>query len=314
MILRKSLVATAFAAAIPGALAAEQAMLVLDASGSMWGRIDGRAKITIAREAVRTMLDDWNPSVELGLVAYGHRRKGDCTDIEVLAPPTPVDAAAFAARVDRITPVGKTPISAAVRLAAETLRSNEQKATVILVSDGLETCHANPCALADELEASGVDFTAHVIGFDVAGDSEAGRQLACLAERTGGRYLEAERADQLGAALRTIRESIAAAEPQAAQHPGAPTEGCLFFDDDGYSGEWMRPDVGTPVEYIGDEWNDRVRSARCAPGCRARLWLHADFHSKYVDARGDTPNLGDVSGSVSGYHVACGDTPLHRPE
>ncbi len=314
MILRRILLAAACAASTSGALAAEQAMLVLDASGSMWGRIDGRAKIAIARESVRTMLGEWDPSIELGLIAYGHSRKGDCADIEVLAPPAPVDAAAFAARVDRLTPIGMTPISAAVRLAAETLRSSEQKATVILVSDGLETCDADPCALADELEAGGIDFTAHVIGFDVAGERDAGRQLACLAERTGGRYLEAERADQLGEALRTIRESVVAAAPPARQRPGAPTEGCLFFDDDGYGGEWMRPEVGTAVEFIGDEWNDRLRSARCASDCRARLWLHADFHSEYVDAAGDTPDLGAVAGSVSGYHVACGDTPLHRAE
>ena len=34
-------------------------MLVLDASGSMWGQIDGKPKIAIAREAVGEMLDGW---------------------------------------------------------------------------------------------------------------------------------------------------------------------------------------------------------------------------------------------------------------
>ena len=52
--------------------------------------------------------------------------------------------------------------------AAESLRHVEQKATVILVSDGEETCNLDPCQVGRELEAAGVDFTAHVIGFDVA--------------------------------------------------------------------------------------------------------------------------------------------------
>ena len=59
--------------------AAEQptrTILVLDASGSMWGQIEGRAKIEIAREVIAELVDDLPASTELGLVTYGHRRKG----------------------------------------------------------------------------------------------------------------------------------------------------------------------------------------------------------------------------------------------
>ena len=48
-------------------------MLVLDASGSMWGQIGGKPKIAIARQAVGAMLDGWNGG-DLGLMVYGHRR------------------------------------------------------------------------------------------------------------------------------------------------------------------------------------------------------------------------------------------------
>ena len=63
-----------------------QSMLVLDASGSMWGQIAGRAKIEIAREAVGSMLATWPASQQLGLMAYGHRSKGDCADIQMPRP------------------------------------------------------------------------------------------------------------------------------------------------------------------------------------------------------------------------------------
>ena len=49
--------------------------------------------------------------------------------------------------------LGKTPLTAAVKQAAEALKYTEDKATVILITDGLETCEADPCALGKELEA-----------------------------------------------------------------------------------------------------------------------------------------------------------------
>jgi Ca-activated chloride channel homolog len=182
------------------AFAGENMMLVLDASGSMWGQINGKTKVEIARETVADVLKTWKDDNALGLVAYGHRRKGDCTDIETLIEPGPLDRAAFLSTVNGLNAKGMTPLSAAVKHAAEALRSSERKATVILVSDGEETCNLDPCAVGEELEKSGVDFTAHVIGFDVS-DPKHQAQLRCLAENTGGRYFNARNADELGAAI-----------------------------------------------------------------------------------------------------------------
>ncbi len=203
------------AAALPAsAQATGSAMLVLDASGSMWGQIDGRTKIELAREAVDGLLADWQGDLSLGLMAYGHRRKGDCADIEVLREPQGFDASALRAQVGALAPKGMTPISASVREAAARLRFEEHKATVILVSDGEETCDADPCALGRELEALGVDFTAHVVGFDIQDGSAAHRQLQCLAESTGGRYVRAGDGQSLVEAL----QSVAVAEPPPAAH------------------------------------------------------------------------------------------------
>ena len=182
------------------ALAGENIMLVLDASGSMWGQIEGKTKVEIARETVADVLGTWNVDNSIGLVAYGHRRKGDCADIETLIEPGPLDKAAFLATVNGLNAKGMTPLSAAVEHAAGVLKSSEQKATVILVSDGEETCNLDPCAVGTELEKSGVDFTAHVIGFDVS-DPKHQAQLRCLAENTGGRYFNARSADELSAAI-----------------------------------------------------------------------------------------------------------------
>jgi Ca-activated chloride channel family protein len=187
------------------AVAKEKVIIVLDSSGSMAGRIRGVRKIDIARRAMRDLLKSWSPNIELGLMAYGHRRKGDCRDIQTLYPVGKVDPRQMLRAVRRLRPIGKTPLGAAVLRAAKTLRYTEEKATVILLSDGKETCGVDPCKLGRALKRDGVDFTAHVIGFDVKRGEERG--LKCLAKNTGGRYIPARDAKALARALlRTARE------------------------------------------------------------------------------------------------------------
>ncbi len=206
----RAFLAAFFLFAVTPAVAEEgDAILVLDASGSMWGQIDGEAKIGIAKSVLGDLLGELPAERRLGLIAYGHRRKGDCSDIEELAA-VGADRAAIAAAVEGISPKGKTPMAASVKLAAEKLKSTEEKATVVLISDGIETCEPDPCGVAASLEQAGVDFTVHVVGFDVT-EENAEAQLQCLAENTGGKYISASNADELGAALETT--VAAAPEP-----------------------------------------------------------------------------------------------------
>ncbi len=177
-----------------------RAMLVVDGSNSMWGQIDGTAKITIAREVVQDLLADLPPDLALGLTAYGHRRSGDCTDVEVLVPPDANSRSAIRSQMEQLIPRGKTPMAEAVRQAAESLGAASGPATVILVSDGVETCAPDVCEAVRALNNSSVDFTAHVIGFDIR-DKAAHDQFACVAQSTGGRYLSVDSADELSAAL-----------------------------------------------------------------------------------------------------------------
>lgn len=199
------------------AVAAERAIIVLDGSGSMWAQIEGKARITIARETLHEVLATLPDDLELGFMTYGHREKGNCDDIEMLVPPAVGTGAAIAAAADAINPKGMTPISDAVRLAAEDLQFTEQKATVILITDGLETCEVDPCALASDLESRGIDFTTHVLGFGLS--DEEGQQVACLAENTGGQYLSAQDGDALVTALTTTVAQVTQAMPEPAPEP-----------------------------------------------------------------------------------------------
>lgn len=188
---------------------APQIMIVLDGSGSMWGQIDNKPKITIARETLDQVIEGIPPTAEIGLIVYGHRKKGDCSDIETIVKPAPAQGERIKKAVAALAPKGKTPLAESVKIAAEQLRYTEEQATVVLITDGLETCNAEPCLLAAELERLGVDFTTHVVGFGLT--DEEGKQVACLAEATGGLYLAADNAEELVEALDI---AVAEAAPQ----------------------------------------------------------------------------------------------------
>ena len=211
------------------AQAQQNTIIVLDASGSMWGQIDGVNKIVIARDVIGGLMENWDDSIQLGLLAYGHRSEGDCNDIELLVPPAPNTATTIADAVNSINPKGKTPLTAAVKQAAEALRYQDAKATVILVSDGKETCNLDPCTISTELEQAGVDFTAHVIGFDVGEAEQAG--LACIAENTGGRFLAAADAGELQTALTTAVEEVKQDTPVGLYLTAAQTVGGKQIED-----------------------------------------------------------------------------------
>ncbi|NEX46572.1 VWA domain-containing protein [Pseudotabrizicola algicola] len=242
-------------------------IIVMDGSGSMWGQIEGRAKLEIAQETVAQVLGNLPVDQEIGLMAYGHRERGNCADIELMVSPAPGTGAEIAAQVNKMRFQGKTPLTEAVRQAAEVLRSGEEAATVVLVTDGLETCEADPCALGRELEQSGLNFTAHVIGFGLT--EEEGAQVACLADETGGLYLQAANAGALADALtRTVVAAPAPAPepppPPARTHfPGAERMPNIALSPTGFTVGDLTGDPAPP-DFGADGTADQ-----CAAACEA---------------------------------------------
>ena len=110
------------------------------------------------------------------------------------------------ARVDSISPKGKTPIADSITLVAETLKSREQETTIVFVSDGEETCNDDPCGVVKALKQSGIKFKLHVVGFDV--NAMQKEQLECLASAGDGNYYGASDASTLLAAFETVTETV----------------------------------------------------------------------------------------------------------
>ena len=183
-----------------------EVMFILDGSGSMWGSAGEMRKIEAAKKVMTQVVPALPEGVKVGLTVYGHRCKGDCGDVEIIIPSDSTDRAGLLAKVNAINPKGMTPIAASVRMVAEELKSKEVETTIVLISDGIETCNADPCGVIKDLKNSGIKFVLHVVGFGV--DAKGKQQLTCLSEAGGGTYISASNADSLLAALETVKKEV----------------------------------------------------------------------------------------------------------
>jgi len=178
-------------------------LFILDASGSMWGQIKGKPKITIAKEVMAKLVPELPGSSRIGLIAYGHRRKGDCNDVETLVKLTANDKQAVLKAVNGLNAKGKTPLTRSVNQAIDMLRPEENASTVVLISDGIESCGGDPCAAVKAAKASGVNFILHTVGFGLS--KKEGVQLQCMAKAGGGQYFQANNAEEL---LKSARKAV----------------------------------------------------------------------------------------------------------
>ncbi|MDO5668573.1 MAG: VWA domain-containing protein [Corynebacterium sp.] len=196
----------------PAALAqdaprAPSTMVVLDSSGSMINNdAGGQTRIDAAKDAARTFIDEVGGSADLGLVTYGGNtgetdadRAAGCRDITLVTPPGDDTAEDMLNHIDALEPRGYTPIGDSLIEAADALPS--QGGTIVLVSDGIDTCAPPPvCEVAADLADRGVDIIINTVGFNV--DAAARAELQCIADAAGGTYADASDADTLAEELK----------------------------------------------------------------------------------------------------------------
>lgn len=214
-------------------LSGDGLVVVLDSSGSMAAEAGGgqdrdEAASAAVGDLVAALPDDLN----VGLVVYGHRvggadelREEGCQDIETLVELAPLDRAAITGALDDIEPSGYTPIGTAVSQAVDQLQVVAGRRTVVLVSDGIDTCAPPPaCEVVADLQSAGSDVTVETIGFQV--DEAAREQLECIAEATGGSYRDAPDAASLAEGIETLSiRSLRPYLPVGSDIAGGPSAG-----------------------------------------------------------------------------------------
>jgi hypothetical protein len=183
-----------------------EVMIILDGSGSMWGQAGGEPKIVAAKNVLKQLVPSLPEEVRVGLTVYGHRQKGRCDDIEIIIPAGSNDRRLLLDNIQNISPKGKTPIADSIKVVANELKTKENETTIILVSDGEETCNPDPCGVVRELKKTGIKFILHVVGFDVNDTQQ--EQLSCLAEAGGGQYFGASNANDLLLAFQSMQQEV----------------------------------------------------------------------------------------------------------
>lgn len=180
----------------------EDAMLVLDASGSMVQGQDARGISLLegARSATREVVPAATAFRRMGLMTLGPGPGDQCSNVELRVPVQDQAAQPIIDAVDGLPADGGTPLSKAVEAAANALDYRSKSAVLVVVSDGDETCGRDPCELATRLKASAKDLTIHVIGFGATNGKTAG--ASCLADATHGRQVVARDTAELTTALR----------------------------------------------------------------------------------------------------------------
>ena len=165
-------------------------LFILDGSNSMWGQIEGEAKILSAQNVLSELLNDLPGDIQTGLIVYGHRKKGSCKDIEVLSGIGESSIDVLTKKINALKPKGKTPIAGALQKSLHVLSKYKQdNNNVVLISDGIESCNGDPCAAAKALVDAGINARVHVVGFDV--NEEGRKQLKCIPEMGNGKYFNA---------------------------------------------------------------------------------------------------------------------------
>lgn len=177
--------------------------IVVDASNSMWGQIDGRSKMEIAK----TTLEEasyWLPAdTDLALRAYGNTSSHDqvnCSDSSLLVPFGESNRDYIRQAIAGLRPRGQTPIAFALNEAGRDFDGSHSNRSIVLVSDGIESCDGNPVLAATNLRQNGI--VVHLIGFGMgsAADEDAASLMA-IANASGGRYVTAGSAAELKSAL-----------------------------------------------------------------------------------------------------------------
>ncbi|MDO5710758.1 MAG: VWA domain-containing protein, partial [Micrococcales bacterium] len=224
---------------------ADKIMLILDASGSMARRTsDGSTSMEAAQDALANALETIPEGTPVGLRVFGSRVDGlgrptpqACRDTRVVQPIAPLDRRQMTTAIFSFDPLGESPIARSIAAAVDDLGTAGRR-SILLVSDGAESCAPDPCRAVADARAAGVDVRIDAVGLRV--QDRARDQLRCIAAATNGSYSEARTDSEVGTTLRAAlqrlgaeRTSGAAGTAAASKARAATTRGAPAADDAG---------------------------------------------------------------------------------
>lgn len=145
-------------------------LFVFDASQSMYGRWQSDVKINIAQKLLSKLLDSLEKvdHLELALRVYGHQKNfppQDCDDTRLEVPFGPSNSKKIKHVLKLLVPKGTTPIAATLeKTFSDFTPCDNCRNIIILITDGIEECGGDPCAVSRALQKKGVALKPFIIG------------------------------------------------------------------------------------------------------------------------------------------------------
>jgi len=165
-------------------------LFLFDASHSMWAKWESDYRINIAKKMLIQMLDSLRDveNVELALRVYGHQKPvppQDCNDTRLEVPFKPKNIDEIKQVIQRLEPKGTTPIARSLEAAAlDFPKSTPSRNIIVLITDGIEACDGDPCAVSVELQKQKIILKPFVIGIGL--DADFKKTFECV-----GQYFDA---------------------------------------------------------------------------------------------------------------------------
>ncbi len=150
-------------------------LFIFDASKSMFGHFGGKPKIDIAQRLLSEAVDSLKnlPNVELALRVYGNRSpitpgNQDCNDTHLEVPFGPENVPQIKTVLKTTYPKGTTPIARSLEATINDFTPcSNCRNVVVLITDGIEACDGDPCAISRAMRKNNIFLKPFVIGLGV---------------------------------------------------------------------------------------------------------------------------------------------------
>lgn len=161
-------------------------LFIFDASKSMFGHFGSKPKIDIAQRLLSEAVDSLSrfPNIELALRVYGNRSpvtasNQDCEDTHLEVPFGPDNISQIKTVLKSTYPTGTTPIAKSLEATINDFTPcSNCKNVVVLITDGIEACDGDPCAISRALMKNGIFLKPFIIGLGVA--EQYKRDFSCI--------------------------------------------------------------------------------------------------------------------------------------
>ncbi|MGZ5243336.1 MAG: vWA domain-containing protein [Bacteroidia bacterium] len=150
-------------------------LFLLDCSGSMENTMNGQKRMAVAHRILNRMVDSLKdvPNVELAFRTYGlhgSRTEENCRDTKLEVPFYKNNSAAIKEKVGQSKPNGTTPIAFSLTQSASDFPNSNANNFIILITDGLEECKGDPCAVSQALQSRKIILKPFIIGLGMKED------------------------------------------------------------------------------------------------------------------------------------------------